>query len=168
MDLAAGPAPWALPVAGRHGYGQRLGRDTLVLRASQPGFTPGDNAMLGSSIPGYASLRTGELFAERSARLRIVIALVLGNQAATEALLIRFLPYFVPAHCRYEIRFVDPDRLPPPTLLTSATEWRTSGAARIGTSMVLGDSRLTGEHGTDTGIATLDSNTVMNSGDYLT
>ena len=169
QDLGAAPAPWALPVPGRHEYAQRLGSETLVLCARQPGFTPGENAALGSATLGYSTLRTGEIFSRRSAAIRIAIALESDHRSATEALLGRYLPYFIPAHCRYELSFVDRSQLPMPGLLTSTTVFSGPGDTRIGRSLRLGRSRLSGgDAGADDGIAMLDSNTLMHSGDYLT
>lgn len=167
-DVAAGPAPWALPARSRAALGARLGHETLVLCAGRPGFRPGREAVLGSARLGYQPLRTRDLFDRQSARIGIAIALRDGDEEAARSLVTRFLPYFIPAHCNYRIHFVDGSLLPPPEIFTSATEFRGRGSARVGQSLRLGDARLSAVGDGAPPTTLLNSKTVMRSGDILT
>ena len=167
LDLGAGPSPWTLPARARRNYGARLGRETLVLCAQQPGFRPGQQATLGESPLGYTTLRTEELFAQRNGLIRILVASERGNMANTESLLKRYLPYFVPAHCHYRLQVVETDSLPIPGGLNGATEFKAPGAVRLGNTLVLGGSHLPDRSRRETGISILNRGTVIKSGDYL-
>ena len=167
VDRASEAAPWTLPAPGRHAYGARLGADTRVLCLARPGFTIGTSAVLGEAPLGYSEVSTRSLFERTSASLRILVASA-ANDAAREALVRRFLPYFVPAHCRVDLQFVDAAHLPPPTLLNRQTQFASPGDPRLGSSMVLGRYRTSGCNGAAHTPGMLDGNTIFTTGDYLT
>jgi len=169
-DLGAGPTPWSLPCEGRLHYGPRLGHETLVFCAAQPGFSPGKNSTLGSSRLGYSKLKTSELYARRIGLIKIFVATNLTTKTKVETLLKRYLPYFVPAHCRYQLHLVDPESLPAPRYLTNTTQFNSPGPVRLGNTLVLGNSHLPVPENSisETGVTELSSDTVMRSGDYMT
>ncbi len=168
FDLGAGPAPWSLPHGTHRNYGARLGQDTLVFCAPQPGFSPGQQAILGSSPLGYTTLRTTELYKRRNGLIQIFVASKHSDSTRIKFLLKRYLPYFVPAHCRYQLHLVDSDSLPTPRKLSSAVLFNAPGISRLGNTLVIGSSHLPGGNISKTGISMLSRDTVMNSGDYLT
>lgn len=108
FDVAAGAAPWTLPEESRPGFqAPRLGCDTLVLCQPRPGFRAGDACLRQTSL-GYHAADPTELFARRSRFVEVRIGADADDRQRLEPLLLRFLPYFIPAHCRYELTFVAP------------------------------------------------------------
>ncbi|MBU0654313.1 MAG: hypothetical protein KJ914_04170 [Gammaproteobacteria bacterium] len=133
-DNSEGPVPWVLPAAGDT-CGPRLGSSTLVLAQRQPGFRLGCDALLDEQPLGYCALDPLPMFARTSGLIVIRVALPPGWQDARdklEPLLQRYLPHFIPAHCRYELRFVAPDALPRHPILDETLVLHDAPPPRLG------------------------------------
>lgn len=107
-DIAAGPMPWILQPQKRQAVAARLGCDTLIVAQQPPAFRLG-GARLGSSkgVPlgvGRADLQ--KILAQHAGELKIRIRSALELRKHIEPIINIFLPYFVPAHCRYRLEFV--------------------------------------------------------------
>ena len=140
-DNAAGPAPWTLPARRRAGGGPRLGCDTLVLAQRQPGFRLGC-AALGEEPLGYSTLEPARLFARRSGSVQIWVAASGRRRQRLEPLLHRYLPYFIPAHCRFRLRFVSAGELRRCPRLGPDLILEGGGPARLGDDARAGSLRL--------------------------
>ncbi len=103
-DIATGPAPWTLPGCG-FGVPAQLGRDSLVLRTERPAFRLG-RARAGADPIGVGPPRNAELFARRTGQVEI--RALASDRARIEPVLDRYLPHFIPAHCRVRLRWVSP------------------------------------------------------------
>jgi phage tail-like protein len=106
IDTGSGPPPWALSSGSGEALGARLGCDTLVLSQPPSGFRLGSQARVGASALGEEPLDAAELYARRSRFVSIRVACNERERQRIEPLLRRYLPYFVPAHCRYALYFV--------------------------------------------------------------
>lgn len=107
-DIAAGPMPWILQLQKRQNIAARLGCDTLIAVQQSPAFRLG-NARLGSSqgIPlgvGRADLQ--KILVRHVGELKITVKSAPEVRKHIEPIINIFLPYFVPAHCRYRLEFV--------------------------------------------------------------
>jgi phage tail-like protein len=162
-DNGAGPAPWTLPRRGRAAQGPRLGCDTLVFAQRQPGFRLGCSARLGEQALGYSVLDPVDLFAKRSSGIEIRIAADGERRERIQPLLQRYLPYFVPAHCHYHLRFVPKDRLSR-TWMLGELRLQAESVSRLGGAR-LGEAPL--PESTSEGVV-LDRSRFYGSGPYLT
>ena len=142
VDLGEGPAPWALPPEDRPARGPRLGCDTLVLVAQQPGFRLAYDARLGERTLGYSVLDPTSLFARRSGAVEIRVALDEARRARVEPVLRRYLLHFIPAHCRYRLRFVSRRELGRPVFLTDDLRVEAEEPSRLGADARVGRLRL--------------------------
>ncbi len=137
-DSGAGPAPWTLPPRHRAVSGPRLGCDTLVLVQRQPGFRLGCSAQLGKQALGHTALDPLHLFARRSGAILIRVAADTARRKKLEPLLQRYLPYFIPAHCRYRLRFVQQGGLQRAPVLDSELRLHAESLPRLGDARVGG------------------------------
>lgn len=107
-DIAAGPMPWILQPQKRQAVAARLGCDTLIAAQQPPAFRLG-NARLGSTqgVPlGVGRAELQKILARHAGELKITIRSALEVRKHIEPIINIFLPYFVPAHCRYRLEFV--------------------------------------------------------------
>lgn len=106
-DIAAGPMPWILQSQKRQAVAARLGCDTLIA-AQQPSAFRLGNARLGSSqgVPlGVGRADLHKILAQHAGELKIRIRSAIEVRKHIESIINIFLPYFVPAHCRYRLEF---------------------------------------------------------------
>ncbi len=137
VDSGLAPGPWSLP--GRSSTGSRLGCDTLVLCQKQPGFRLGETARLEHQPLGESPLDPVELFARRS---RWIVIRIDKAHAPMRSLIERYLPYLIPAHCRYRLQFVAPHTLHRTPVLDGDLRLDQPGPARVGEDTELGHTRL--------------------------
>lgn len=162
-DSGAGPPPWTLPTNRGTAHRPRLGHDTLLLTQPRKGFRLGRTAQLGQQPLGYRPLDPLPSFARRSGAIEIRV-LDSPSREQHEALLHRFLPFFIPAHCRYHLRFVGSDGLGRGIRLDDSLRLQAEGPSKLGNDTRLGGFRL--PHSTDRGI-TLGPSTFLDDGLYL-
>ncbi len=145
-DNSEGPLPWTLPNKQISDYGSRLGCDTLVMVQKQPGFYLGCSAGLGVQQLGYTALNTMQLFARNNGAITIRIVASSADREWLEPLLIRYLQYFIPAHCRYLLFFVSQQsELRKPPILNSETRIHSDSPPRLAEDTRVGRMRITGE-----------------------
>jgi phage tail-like protein len=98
-DLGDHPLPWVL---GRGGT--RLGDDSLLIHAGQPGFVLGGTARLKRDALGQRDPEATELVARRTQGLTIEIEGRPEDEADLRAGIEATLDHFLPAACRSELR----------------------------------------------------------------
>lgn len=130
-DSGARPAPWLLPAESSAPAAARLGRDTLI-GATEPAADDGsgDEEALGA------------LFNNNARFIEIRVAVAPQQQQAIEDLLSRYLPYFIPAQCRYRLYMVTPPALERDVILNDDLRLREAPKARLGIHTRLGDFAL--------------------------
>lgn len=136
-DRGLQAAPWSLP--GPRVPGRRLGVETLVLCQRQPGFRLLDGAVLGQQPLGESPMDPAEQFSRRSATVVIRIS---DQHSHLRALIERYLPYLVPAHCRYVLRFEAAEALQSVPVLDDDFVLQSTGPTRLGSNSELGRHRL--------------------------
>lgn len=164
-DNGEGPVPWTLPDKRGGGYGPRLGCDTLVMVQKQPGFRLGCSATLGTQRLGHTRLDPMQLFARRSGKITIRVAASGADRERLEPLLRRYLPYFIPAHCRYTLYFVSQTGLRKPPRLDSEIRLYSDSPPRLAEDARIGRMRVTGDK---SGGIILGRSTFSDDGPYLT
>jgi phage tail-like protein len=111
-DAATKPLPWILQPKDRSSTSARLGYDTLIVAQPPPAFRLG-TARLGKAkgVPlgrGRADLQ--QILAQHAGELTIRITAEENIRPSLEPVIRIFLPYFVPAHCRYRLEFLPTPR----------------------------------------------------------
>ena len=134
--------PWVLPTDDLPVAGPRLGRETLVLCAPQPGFRLGSSGVLGAQALGETTLDSTALFARRSLVVSILVEESGSHRERRERFLRRYIPFFIPAHCRYRLRFVAPSRLNRAMRVGDPIPLEGAGPQRIGDGAQVGRIRL--------------------------
>jgi phage tail-like protein len=107
-DITARPMPWVLQTKERKDLSARLGIDTLIVAQKPAAFRLGI-AQLGKAkgVPlGLGWIKPQQIFAQHTGELKIRIRSNGDIKKRLEPLLTIFLPYFVPAHCRYRLEFL--------------------------------------------------------------
>lgn len=137
-DRAAGPAPWVLPEKSSTSHAPRLGCDTLLAARQPPAFCLGMTSRLGATPLGAGHIDPIKTFAHPIGELRIRIAADEAGKACLEPLVRHFLPYFVPAHCRYRLEFVRPASWPRGRFLDGNLRLAKQRNSRLGDGTVLG------------------------------
>jgi phage tail-like protein len=141
-DPAGGPAPWVLQHPDSGLPLPRLGCDTLI-RAKRPyAFRLRHMARLGATPLGDAPVDSVATFAQQADELHLRLCADAGKQEQVEAIVRRFLPYFIPAHCRYRIEFVPPAYWTESRRLGDNLVLADPHSACLGSQAVLGRLRL--------------------------
>jgi phage tail-like protein len=141
-DLAAGPAPWVLPGPGVHGPEPRLGCDTLIVAKQPPAFALGRKVKLGGAVLGGGCTDTVQTFAQGFGEIRVRVCATGETRARIEPVIRRFLPYFVPAHCRLQLTFVPRAYWAGGRRLDDDLTLTDKHGAQIGTRAIIGRLRL--------------------------
>ncbi len=146
IDSGTQASPWVLPSSCRPGIGSRLGNGTLILGNKRPAFRLGSTSRLNKRRLGFQKTDSAALFLRRHAVIQVRVAAARDNRDELRDLLDRYLPYFIPAHCRYSLQFVDPaqirghGRLDDDLRLANLAPRRLGDASIIGT-LPLGSAR---------------------------
>ncbi len=143
-DRAAVPPPWVLQPLKRRAIAPRLGRDTLIASQQPPAFRLGA-AGLGSSkgVPlGVGCTDPKRVFAHRTGELRLRIRATGESRKRLEPIIKIFLPYFVPAHCRYRLEFAPTAPRPWRQRLDVDLRLMDGAVSRLGSETVAGRFRL--------------------------
>jgi phage tail-like protein len=143
-DIAARPMLWILQPQKRQAVAARLGCDTLIAAQQRPAFRLG-NARLGFTrgIPlgiGRADLQ--KILASRTGELKITIKSAPEMRKHLEPIINIFLPYFVPAHCRYRLEFVPALSQKWQQKLNVDFRLQSENGSELGKGAILGDFHL--------------------------
>jgi len=138
VDSGRGPNPWVLPDACRSGAGIRLGDGTLVLSQMRPAFRLGLTSHLKSRRLGYQKVDQAQLFLRRYATVEVRIVAEQADRERLRELLDRYLPYFIPAHCRYTLRFVAASELQGYGRLDEDLRFAQEAPRRLGDASTIG------------------------------
>ena len=103
-------------------------------------------------------------FAQQSGELRLRFCADRKVRKRVEAIVRRFLPYFIPAHCRYRLEFVPPALWTGSLRLDENLVLADAHSARIGAEAVVGRLRLPAAGGED---AVIGRSAVTDSGSRL-
>ena len=148
-DLAAGPAPWVLQNPDSGLPMARLGRDTLVRSKRPHAFRLGHKARPGVTPLGDCPADPVATFAQQAGELRLSFCTDRETRERIEPIVRRFLPYFIPAHCRYRTEFVPPAYWTGNRRLDEDLFLVDEHSARIGGEAVVGRLRLPASSGED-------------------
>lgn len=77
-----------------------------MLEQQRPAFRLGRSSVLNEQRLGYQKADTAALFVRRLAMVEVRVAVQRPDRNRMREVLERYLPYFIPAHCRYLLRFV--------------------------------------------------------------
>jgi len=108
-DSGLSPAPWML-TRPNCDYAPRLGSDTLLLSQRQPAFRLGQTP-LGETALGFHEVDAITLFARRKALIILRIAVSHARKEKIKPLVERYIPFLIPAHCRFRLKFVSKSQL---------------------------------------------------------
>ncbi len=143
-DLAAGPPPWVLQPLKRSAIAPKLGYDTLIVSRQPSAFRLGA-ARLGSSkgVPlGIGRTDSQRVFAHRTGELRLRVGATGEISERLEPIIKIFLPYFVPAHCRYRLEFAPSAPQPWHQRLDVDLRLMDGAVSRLGSETIAGRFRL--------------------------
>ena len=126
-DLGAGSRPWVLPVkkeaknaCGKTindystptAFDSQLGCQTLIVTPpNATGFALGCQSQLGEHTLGENPIDPLEGFSRLTGKINIYIGHQAGDQQLLTALLHRYLRFFIPAHCQYQLIFISDPQL---------------------------------------------------------
>ena len=138
LDSGREAGPWVLPDACRPGVGGRLGQGTLVFTQERPAFRLGCTSRLNTRRLGYQKTDPSRLFLRRHALVQIRIVADRADRERLSDLLDRYLPFFIPAHCRYTTRFVDASEVRGHGRLDDDLRLADEGPRRLGDVSIVG------------------------------
>lgn len=137
-DSGVYASSWILPVRSRAALGPRLGKDTQITALRPRGFCLSHSACLGRQTLGASVQRRTEVFTLRGRAIDIRITPDTPTAENLHELLSRYLPYFIPAQCRYRLHFVTQRNLRRPPVLDNYLVLSNAYRPRLGDGAILG------------------------------